>query len=100
VLKSWHGSELICYNLKHRYTSYDKGEKSMQMIAVALAIGLAGLGAGIGMCVGASQAYAAIGRNPEAEPQIRANFVFGTIMAEAIAIYGLVIALLLLFKPA
>ncbi|MBO0781577.1 MAG: hypothetical protein J2P37_22375 [Ktedonobacteraceae bacterium] len=69
----------------------------MEAIAVALPIGLAGIGAGIAMGLGASQAYAAIGRNPEAESLIRANFLLGTVFAETISVFGLVISIMLLF---
>ncbi|QBD80378.1 hypothetical protein EPA93_32165 [Ktedonosporobacter rubrisoli] len=68
----------------------------MQYIAIALAIGLATIGSGIAMGLGANQAYTAIGRNPEAERLIRTNFILGTIFAETLAIYGLVLAILLL----
>ena len=42
------------------------------------------------------KAYEAIGRNPEAAPHVRTNFLMGLVFAETIAIYALVIALLIL----
>jgi F-type H+-transporting ATPase subunit c len=42
----------------------------------------------------------AIGRNPEAAGEIRTNMILGIVFAEAIAIYALVVALLLLFVGA
>ncbi len=67
--------------------------------AAALAIGLGALGPGLGIGILASQAMAAIGRNPEAEPSIRTNMILSIVFAEAIAIYAVVVALLILFVP-
>ena len=69
----------------------------MQSLAVALAIGLGAIGPGIGIGILAGQAMSAIGRNPEAEPQIRINMLIGIVFAEAIAIYALVIAVIIQF---
>ncbi len=68
-------------------------------LAVALAIGLGAIGPGIGIGIAAGQAFNAIGRNPEAEPQIRINMFIGLAFAEAIAIYALIIAFLLSGRP-
>ncbi|GCE13956.1 hypothetical protein [Tengunoibacter tsumagoiensis] len=68
-----------------------------QALAVALAIGLGAIGAGIAIAFTTSQAYVAIGRNPSAEPAIRTNFILGLVFAETLAIYSLLIAALLLF---
>ena len=45
-------------------------------------------------------ALQAIGRNPEAAGEIRTNMILGIVFAEAIAIYALVVALLLIFVGA
>lgn len=66
-------------------------------LGVALAIGLGAVGPGIGIGIAAGQAFAAIGRNPEAEPLIRTNMFIGLVFAEAIAIYALLIAFLIAF---
>lgn len=68
-------------------------------LAVGLAIGLGAIGPGIGVGLLAAQALNAIGRNPEAEPLIRTNFILGLAFAEAIAIYALLIAFLIKFIP-
>jgi F-type H+-transporting ATPase subunit c len=39
----------------------------------------------------------AIGRNPEATGQIQTNMILAIVFAEAIAIYALVVALIILF---
>jgi F-type H+-transporting ATPase subunit c len=67
-------------------------------LAAALAIGLGAIGPGIGIGLLAGRAFEAIGRNPEAEPLIRINFIIGIALAEAVAIYALVIGILILFK--
>ncbi|HEY4385748.1 MAG TPA: ATP synthase F0 subunit C [Ktedonobacteraceae bacterium] len=69
----------------------------LHTVAAALAIGLGAIGPGIGIGIAAGQAFQAIGRNPEAEPVIRTNFILGLAFAEAIAIYALLIAFLVEF---
>ncbi len=69
----------------------------IQLIAVALAIGLGAIGAGIAMGGATGRAYEALGRNPEAAPTISQNLLLGLVFAETLAIYGLVIAFLILF---
>lgn len=73
------------------------GSSQFAPLAVGLAIGLGAIGPGIGIGVAASGALSAIGRNPEAEPLIRTNFILGLAFAEAIALYALVIAFLIQF---
>ncbi|HET9920695.1 MAG TPA: ATP synthase F0 subunit C [Ktedonobacteraceae bacterium] len=73
------------------------GTVNLVPLAVALAIGLGAIGPGIGIGLAAGQAFNAIGRNPEAEPLIRTNLILGLAFAEAIAIYALLIAFLVLF---
>lgn len=58
---------------------------------------LTGLGAGLGIGLATSKATEAIARQPEAEGKISKALLLGCALAEATAIYGLVIALLLLF---
>jgi F-type H+-transporting ATPase subunit c len=65
--------------------------------AVALTMVGAALGPGIGIGLIASAAMNAIGRNPEAAGKIQTNMILGLAFAEAIAIYGLVVALVLKF---
>lgn len=71
---------------------------SLQLLAVGLAIGLGGIGAGIAMGMANGRAYEALGRNPEAAPTIRLNFLLGLVFAETIVVYALVIALLILIN--
>lgn len=67
---------------------------------IALGAGVAvltGIGAGIGQGIAAGKACDAIGRNPEAAPQIRSNMILGIALAETTGIYGLLIAIILVF---
>ncbi|MGI6207305.1 MAG: ATP synthase F0 subunit C [Anaerolineae bacterium] len=64
-------------------------------LAAALAIGLGGLGPGIGIGYAVGKAMEAIGRNPEAEGAVRTTMILGAGLAEAVAIYAFVIALIL-----
>ena len=61
-------------------------------LARALAIGLSGVGAALGIGMIGSKAMESIGRNPEATSKILVPMLIASAFAEAIAIYGLVIA--------
>ena len=65
-------------------------------LAAGLAMGLWAIGPGIGIGYGAGKAVEAIGRNPEIQGTILVPMLIGLGMAEAVAIYALVIAFLLL----
>jgi F-type H+-transporting ATPase subunit c len=71
--------------------------QTMKLLAAGLAIGLGAIGPGIGIGILALGALQAIGRNPEASGQVQTNMFIGIAFAEAIAIYALVVALILLF---
>ena len=61
---------------------------------------IAGVGPGIGQGIAAGHGAAAVGRNPGAQGQIMSTMLLGQAVAETTGLYGLVIALLLLFvKP-
>lgn len=61
--------------------------------AIAMAVGAIGPALGIGFAVG--KAMEAIGRNPDAAGSIRTIMILGAGLAEAVAIYAFVIALVL-----
>lgn len=66
-------------------------------IAIAAAIAVfTGVGAGIGIGIATSRAAEAISRQPEASGKITSVTLLGTALAEATAVYGLVVALILL----
>ena len=58
-------------------------------------IGTIGAGLGIGILV--SGAVQGIARNPDAAGTVQTNMILGIAFAEAVAIYCLVVALLILF---
>ena len=65
---------------------------------VAIGAGLAaltGIGAGVGIGIATSKATDAIARQPEAESKISKSLLLGCALAEATAIYGFVIGLLI-----
>ena len=67
------------------------------LVAIGAAIAvLTGIGAGIGIGIATSKAVEAIARQPEAESKISKNLLLGCSLAEATAIYGFVIGLLII----
>jgi F-type H+-transporting ATPase subunit c len=66
--------------------------------APALSIGLGAIGPGIGVGYGVGKAMESIGRNPEVASIILVPMLIGLAFAEAIAIYALVIAFILVGK--
>jgi ATP synthase F0 subunit c len=75
-------------------------EGSLEIGLKALGAGLAmvgALGPGIGIGLLAQGAMQAIGRNPDAAGQVQTNMILAIVFTEAIAIYALVVALVILF---
>jgi F-type H+-transporting ATPase subunit c len=71
--------------------------ESAKMIGAALAMGLGAIGPGIGLGILASKALEAIGRNPEAQSKVQTTMILAIAVTEAVAIYALVVALMILF---
>ena len=68
-----------------------------RLIAIGAGIAvLTGIGAGIGIGIATGKATEAIARQPEAEGKIMRNLLLGCALAEATAIYGFVIGLLII----
>jgi F-type H+-transporting ATPase subunit c len=67
------------------------------VIAAGLSIGLAAIGPGIGQGTASQAAVEGIARQPEAEGRIRGMLLLSLAFMEALTIYGLVVALVLLF---
>ena len=69
----------------------------MTMIAIGAALAvLTGMGAGIGICMATGKAVESIARQPEAQGNISKVLLLGCALAEATAIYGFVIAVLII----
>ena len=58
---------------------------------------ITGIGAGIGIGVATAKATDAVARQPEASGKIMTMLILGGALAEATAIYGLVVALAIIF---
>ena len=68
------------------------------LIAIGAAIAVfTGIGAGIGIGHATGTAVEAIARQPEAESKISKNLILGCALAEATAIYGFIIGILIIF---
>ena len=71
----------------------------MGIMALGAAIAvLTGAGAGVGIGIATAKATESIARQPEAKGDIRTALILGCALAEATAIYGFVIALLIVGK--
>ncbi|MBO5033964.1 MAG: ATP synthase F0 subunit C [Lachnospiraceae bacterium] len=67
------------------------------MIAIGAGIAaLACIGAGVGIGIAAGKATEAVARQPEAESKITKLLLLGGALAEATAIYGFVVAILII----
>ena len=67
------------------------------LVAIGAAVAvLTGLGAGLGISRATGKAVDAIARQPEAESKISKNLILGCALAEATAIYGFIIGLLII----
>ncbi len=72
-------------------------EEIAKLLAAGLAIGLGAFGPGIGIGLVGLGGTQATGRNPEAAGAVLTNMILAIAFAEAVAIYALVIALILIF---
>ena len=73
--------------------------KGMSAIGAGIAM-IAGVGPGIGQGIAAGYGASAVGRNPGAKGDIMSTMLLGQAVAETTGLYGLVVALLLMFvKP-
>ena len=68
----------------------------MTALGAGLAV-LVGIGAGIGTGNSTGKAVEAVARQPEASSKILTTLVVGNAFAEATAIYGLLVSILLIF---
>jgi F-type H+-transporting ATPase subunit c len=91
-----------CYN----FTDYFSEEIKINMnpivaaasvVSAGLAVGLAAIGPGMGQGTAAGYAVEGIARQPEAEGKIRGALLLSFAFMESLTIYGLVVALALLF---
>ena len=68
------------------------------IIAIGAGIAVLGsFGAGIGIGIATGRASEAVARQPEAESKSSKNLILGCALAEATAIYGFIIGILIIF---
>ena len=70
--------------------------QGMAFVGAGLAV-LTGIGPGIGQGYAAGKAVEAIGRQPEAAGTIRTTMIIGQALAETTGLYGLLVAIFLIF---
>jgi F-type H+-transporting ATPase subunit c len=70
---------------------------AMKMLAIGLTAGLGLLGPGLGIGMIGFSALQGISRNPEASGPILTNMILVTAFCEAIGIYALIVAIILVF---
>lgn len=68
----------------------------MKLLGAGLAM-IGAIGAGMGVGIAAAGGVQAMGRNPEAAPIVQTNMILGMAFAEAVAIYALAVALIIIF---
>ncbi|MDX8417995.1 ATP synthase F0 subunit C [Absicoccus intestinalis] len=70
------------------------------MSLTAIGVGMAALaviGGGLGIGIATSSAVKAVAQQPEADGKIMRNLLLGSALAEATAIYGFVLGILIIF---
>lgn len=68
-----------------------------KMIGAGIAAGFGAVGPGVGVGLIGQGALQALGRNPEARASVMTNMILAIAFAEAVAIYALIVAILLIF---
>ena len=72
-------------------------DKGIKFLGAGLAMGLGSFGPAIAIGNLVGRALDALGRNPEAQPQIFPSMMVGAALSEAIGIYALVTAIMIGF---
>lgn len=70
--------------------------RACSAIGAGLAV-IAGIGPGVGQGIAAGYGASAVGRNPGAKGDVMSTMLLGQAVAETTGLYGLVVALILLF---
>lgn len=86
--------------LKEEFIMEQLDGRALILACSAIGAGLAmiaGIGPGIGQGYAAGRAAEAVGRQPEAQGDITKTLLLGDAVAETTGIYGLVVAMILLF---
>ncbi len=68
------------------------------LVAIGAAVAvITGIGAGIGIGLATGKATESIARQPEAKKDIRSSLLLGCALAEETDIYGLILAIIIIF---
>lgn len=70
--------------------------EALVYVGAAIAVAIPCIGAGLGIGNATSKALESVARQPEASGEITKNLLLGCALAEATAIYGFVVALLII----
>lgn len=68
----------------------------LKLLGAGLAM-IGAIGGGVGVGLSAMGGVQAMGRNPDAAPIIQTNMILGMAFSEAVAIYALAVALIIIF---
>ena len=71
--------------------------EAAKFLAAGIAISVGVIGPGVGIGILGAGAMGAIGRNPDAAGAITTNMILAIAFAEALGIYALIVAVILLF---
>ena len=71
--------------------------EAVKLLATALAVGIGAIGPGIGIGMVGAKAVEALGRNPEAEGQIRTMMILAIALVESVFILAFVVTMILRF---
>lgn len=80
-----------------KYIQLGSNNLALVCLAAGLAVGVAASGCGAGMGHAAGGACTGVARNPEVSGKITVTMILGLALIESLTIYGLVIALILLY---
>jgi F-type H+-transporting ATPase subunit c len=98
-IKFYHKNTFGCYHFIESLggTHMNPIVAAASVVSAGLAVGLAAIGPGMGQGTAAGYAVEGIARQPEAEGKIRGALLLSFAFMESLTIYGLVVALALLF---
>jgi ATP synthase F0 subunit c len=95
--KSYDSIHVTLYGLKCGRDRFNHSSKGLAGIGAGLAIGLGACGAAIGIGIAAGKALESAARQPEIFGKLNTMLLTSIVFMESIAIYALVVALLLIF---
>ena len=75
----------------------DSGALGLAVLGAALGMAIAAAGCGLGQGLGLKAACEGIARNPDAAGKIQVSLILGLAFIESLAIYSLVVNLIILF---